>query len=207
MANYDGMVNWPGDGRVEIRQVSSMADGAVCNVTRLNMSVHTGTHMDAPRHFVADGITMEQWPPDATIGSCRVIEIKDTEAVTAAELAKHRPQPGERLLFKTRNSAERRLESAEFYEPFVYIARDAALLLVEAGVRAVGVDYLSVGGFYKDGVETHVALLGAGIWVIEGLRLTDIDPGPYDLNCMPLNIKGSDGAPARALIRSLPSVY
>lgn len=146
---------------------------------------------------------MEAWPPEATVGPCRVIEIFDPVAVTAAELAPHDPRAGERILFKTENSRQRRLYAEVFFEPFVYVAEDAAKLLVENGVRSVGVDYLSVGGFFKDGVETHVALLGAGVWVIEGLDLSECAAGDYELNCLPLKILGSDGAPARALLRPL----
>jgi arylformamidase len=201
--SFDGMVAWPGDGAVVIGLTSSMTEGAVCNVTRLSMSAHTGTHMDAPRHFIADGPAMEAWPPDSTIGSCRVIAIADPVAVTAAELAPHQPQPGERLLFKTENSRRQLLQQPVFFEDFVYIAEDAAQLLVACGVRSVGVDYLSVGGFTKDGVETHVALLGAGIWVVEGLDLSAISPGEYEWNCLPLKLAGADGAPCRALLREL----
>jgi len=199
--SFDGMVNWPGDGRVEMKRVMSIADGAVCNVTRLNMSVHTGTHMDAPGHFIADGVTMEAWPAEATMGRCRVIEILDPTAVTAAELAPYDVQAGERILFKTENSRQGRLGEPAFFEPFVYVAEDAAQLMVARGVRSVGVDYLSVGGFFKDGVETHVALLGAGVWVIEGLDLSAVEPGEYELSCMPLKLLGADGAPCRAMLR------
>ena len=144
---------------------------------------------------------MEAWPPESTIGRCRVIEIMDPTSVTAAELAPHDLQAGERILFKTENSRQRRLAEPEFFEPFVYVAEDAAKLMVEKGVRAVGVDYLSVGGFFKDGTETHVALLGAGVWVIEGLDLSSVAPGEYELNCVPLKLVGADGAPCRALLR------
>jgi len=197
------MVAWPGDGGVFIGLISSMEEGAECNVTRLDMSAHTGTHMDAPRHFIADGETMEAWPPESTIGRCRVIAIADPVAVTAAELAPHQPQAGERILFRTENSRKRLLHRNEFAEDFVYVAEDAAKLLVECGVRSVGVDYLSVGGFSKDGVETHVALLGAGVWVVEGLDLSAISPGEYEWNCMPLKLVGADGSPCRALLREL----
>jgi arylformamidase len=203
MPSFDGMVNWPGDGRVEMKLVMSIEEGAECNVTRLNMSVHTGTHMDAPGHFIADGVKMEAWPVEATVGRCRVIEILDPEAVRAAELARHGPQPGERILFKTENSRRQRLASPVFVEEFTYVAEDAAQLLVNCGVQTVGVDYLSVGGFFKDGRETHLALLGAGVWVIEGLDLTAISPGEYELNCLPLLLRGADGAPCRALLREL----
>lgn len=198
--NYDGMIHWPGDPEVEIRQVMDMAKGDVCNLTRMNQSVHTGTHMDSPRHFVADGASMSAWTPDLTIGPCRVIEIADPVAVRAAELAPHALQPGEIILLKTENSAKR-YTGSEFHKDYVFIAQDAARLMVESKIRTVGLDYMSVGGFHQDLVETHVILLSAPVWVIEGINLTGIDPGNYELCCLPLKLEGSDGAPARALIR------
>jgi arylformamidase len=200
MSIQPGMVQWPGDPAVQLRQVSSMDAGDDCNLTHLDLSAHTGTHMDAPRHFTRHGVSMSAWSPDDTVGFCRVIAIEDDEAIRAAELAPHAPQPGERILFKTRNSLRR---SAVFDEGFIYIAHDAAQLLAAAGVRTVGIDYLSIGGFHKDLIETHVAILGAGIWVIEGLDLSAVQPGAYELNCLPLKLEGADGAPVRALLRRI----
>ncbi len=195
-----GMIHWPGDPDVVVRQTASMEQGALYNLTHLDHSVHTGTHMDAPRHFIRDGVTMETMPLDATVGPCRVIEIADARAVTHAELIAHAPQTGERLLFKTRNS-QRYWPHFPFDEDFVYINDDAAKFLVECGVRTVGIDYLSVGGFHQDTAETHWALLGAGIWVIEGIYLGHVEPGPYELLCLPLKILGAEGAPCRACLR------
>ena len=177
-----------------------MERGDVCNVSSLAFGSHTGTHMDAPLHFIRNGRTLDKMPLDATIGPCRVIEIKDGESVKIAEIENQRIKPGERILFKTRNS-RRSWKSDNFDEDFVYISKEAATFLAHAKIRTVGIDYLSVGGFHKDGVETHHALLGAGIWIIEGLNLAKIKPGKYELNCLPIKILGSDGAPARALLR------
>jgi arylformamidase len=156
--------------------------------------------MDAPLHFVDGARSIDQIPLDATVGPARIIEIADPVAIRRAELELHDIQPGERLLFKTANSG-RCWGSDCFYEDFTYIAEDAALFLAERQVRSVGIDYLSVGGFSQDMVETHVALLGAGIWVIEGLDLSKAPPGPCELICLPLKIIGSDGSPARAILR------
>ena len=194
------MVHWPGDPFVDVRQVMDMAAGDSCNLTHLNMSAHTGTHMDAPRHFTRHGVSMSACQPADTVGPCRVIEIHDPQAIRAAELQPHNPQPGEIILFKTSNSATR-YQTNEFHEDFVYLANDAAQLLAAAKVRTVGIDYLSIGGFHHDLVETHVTLLSAGIWVIEGINLAQIQPGNYELNCLPLKLEGADGAPARALLR------
>jgi arylformamidase len=164
------------------------------------MSAHTGTHMDAPLHFVPNAKTIDQMPIDATVGPARVIHIKDRTAIHREELLAHGIKQGERILFRTRNS-DRAWEDLPFDEEFVYIARDGAEYLAECGVRSVGVDYLSVGGFRVDSVETHVALLGKGIWIMEGLRLADIQAGHYELVCLPLKWANCEGAPARAILR------
>jgi arylformamidase len=130
-----------------------------------------------------------------------VIESKDRESIKAEELRPHKIKPGERILFKTRNSRTS-WNSDLFDEDFVYISQEAARYLARCRIRSVGVDYLSVGGFKRDAVETHRALLGAGIWIIEGLNLTRVKPGRYDLICLPVKVRNSDGAPARAILRA-----
>ncbi len=177
-----------------------MEDGAVCNLTHLSMSAHTGTHMDAPRHFIADGMTMEQMPLEAGIGRCRVFVIDSEDQITADDLRQCKIARGQRVLFKTRNST-RSWEMSEFDKDFISIRADAAQYLVDQGVMTVGVDYLSIGGYGKDVVETHRIMLGAGIWVIEGLNLSNINPGFYEMICMPLKIEGADGAPCRVALR------
>lgn len=200
MPVYSGMVHWPGDPAVDVHRVRSIADGSSCNVSKMDMGAHTGTHMDAPLHFVRDGDAMETVPLEAVIGPCRVLEIKDTFAIKVAELKKFKLRRGERILFKTRNSAKS-WKTEKFDTEFVHIPKDAAQYLVDCGIRTVGVDYLSVGGYKKDGKETHLILLGAKVWIIEGLNLAKIKPGKYDLICLPLKLVGSDGAPARAVLR------
>jgi len=194
-----GMVHWPGDPEIKVSKLAEISKGAVCNVSHLSLSAHTGTHMDAPLHFLADGASMDTLPFEATIGVARVIEIHDPHSIKREELEGHNPRPGERLLFKTRNSGQ----SDKFDENFVFIAKEAASLLAAARVRTVGVDYLSVGGYHQDGIETHHELLRAGIWIIEGLRLEKIVPGTYELVCLPIRVAGADGAPARAILRPL----
>jgi|ERR1043166_517506 arylformamidase len=195
-----GMVQWPGDPKLRVERIRDMANGEICNVSTLSMCVHTGTHMDAPLHFIADARSMEKMPLDATIGPARVIESKDRESIKAEELRPHKIQPGERILFKTRNSRTS-WNSDLFDEDFVYISQEAARYLARCRIRSVGVDYLSVGGFKRDAVETHRALLGAGIWIIEGLNLARIKSGRYELVCLPLKVLGVEGAPARAVLR------
>jgi len=174
--------------------------GDVANVSKLSMGAHTGTHMDAPLHFFRTGKGIDTMPLTATIGRARVIEIRDPESIKPEELGSYQLQRGERILFRTRNSA-RCWQTNDFVEDFVYISQEAARYLAVQEVQTVGVDYLSVGGFFKDGVETHHALLEAGIWIIEGLNLSNVVPGTYELVCLPLRIEGSDGAPSRAILR------
>jgi arylformamidase len=197
---HSGMVHWPGDPEVSISRISSMESGDDCNVSTISMTAHTGTHMDAPLHFLADGAGMDRLPLDAVIGPARVIAIRDPRRITAAELARHRIRRGERILFKTCGAAAR-WKMGTFDEDYVFVSLDAARFLAVRGVRVVGVDYLSVGGFREDSAETHRTLLGAGIWLVEGLDLSRVKPGRYDMVALPLRISGGDGAPARVAMR------
>jgi arylformamidase len=199
-----GMVNWPGDPPVSISHALDMERGDPCTVSKLDMGAHTGTHMDAPAHFIRDGIGIDDMPLDAGMGRARVIAISDQESIKTDELEQHSIRRGERILFKTRNS-DHIWDFDSFVEDFIYISESAALYLAEKQVKLVGVDYLSVGGFHADGVKIHQALLDAGIWIIEGLNLKQLQPGRAQLICLPIKIAGGDGAPARALVRPLES--
>jgi arylformamidase len=197
---HTGMVHWPDNPSVTIERDLDMERGDVCNVSKMSLGVHTGTHMDAPVHFLRNDAGIDQMPLTGAIGRARVIEIGDPVSIKPEHLADHAIQRGERILFKTRNSS-RCWQTDDFVEDFVYISHEAAQYLAATGVQLVGVDYLSVGGFEVDGPETHQALLGASIWIIEGLNLSRAEPGVYDLICLPLRIVGGDGAPARAILR------
>jgi arylformamidase len=200
VAVQSAMPHWPGDPAPTLDRVVDMDRGDICNVRYLTMSAHTGTHMDAPLHFIRDGRSIDSMPLTATVGPARVISIENSEFITPEELSLHHIQPNERVLFKTINSAGI-WNSPEFVKNFVHCNAAAAAYLVERQVQTIGIDYLSIGGYECDGVETHQILLGAGIWVIEGLNFADVEPGNYDLICLPLKILGGDGAPARAIIR------
>lgn len=197
-----GMVSWPGDPPARISHALHMELGDPCTVSLLEMGAHTGTHMDAPAHFVRGGIGIDNMPLDAAIGLGRIIPIRDRVSIKPDELAKYHIRRGQRVLFKTHNS-DHCWDTDGFTEDFVYLSATAAEYLVDRQVRLVGVDYLSVGGFRADGVETHLALLNAGIWIIEGLNLKQVRPGRVQLICLPLKIAGGDGAPARALVRPM----
>lgn len=196
----NGMVTWPGDPSFHIERAEDQEKGDEATVSRMTLGVHTGTHMDAPLHYLRKGRSIDTMPLDATVGPARVIAIRDRESIRREELMPHAIGAGERVLFKTANS-ERAWNSGGFVEDFVCISADAARYLAECGVRTVGVDYLSVGGFRKDGPETHEALLSAGVWIIEALDLRAVEAGDYDLVCLPLKLVGSEGSPARAILR------
>ena len=184
-----GMVTYPGDPEVRLVRTSSIADGAAANVSKLDFGVHSGTHVDAPLHFIDGAAGADELPLDVLNGPCEVVEAArlDKSAVDAA------PEGTERVLFKTRNSELWAKDS--FADEFERLDGAAARALVERGVRLVGVDYLSVGD-----EEAHHALLGAGVVPIEGLDLRGVVPGTYELHCLPLRLVGSDGAPARAIL-------
>jgi arylformamidase len=198
----NGMVHWPGDRPFELRRESGMSQGGEYNLSSFSTSAHAGTHMDAPLHFLADGASMDDLPLETVIGRARVVAIEDPERIRTRELEGYRILPGERVLFKTANSL-RAWGDQPFEKRFVAFAAEAAEYLARLRPSLVGVDCLSVGAFESDGAETHRALLGAGIWVIEGLDLHRVDPGDYELVCLPLRIAGVEGAPARAVLRRI----
>ena len=196
----DGMAHWPGDPPISISRVKDMAQGDAVNLSMISMGVHSGTHVDAPLHFINGGKGVDEIPLTTIVGRARVIEIRDAESIKPDELYEHRIRRGERILFKTRNSS-RVWQRNEFVEDFVFLSVDAAEFLVGCGVRVVGVDYLSVGSYSHGGSDIHRILLGGGIWIIEGLDLSAVAPGRYHLICLPLKIIQGDGAPARAILK------
>ena len=198
----NAMVHWPGDPPFRIKRVQDLDNGDSHTLSQISMGSHTGTHMDAPLHFVKNGTSIDRLPLGTTIGRARVIEIQDTESIKPHELSGHGIRRGERILFKTQNSS-RAWQMDTFIEDFVFISNQAAHFLVRRGVRVIGIDYLSVGGFKRAGSKVHRTLLQAGIWIIEGLDLSLVSPGRYDLICLPLKLEQADGAPARAILRTV----
>ncbi|MBI2848088.1 MAG: cyclase family protein [Chloroflexi bacterium] len=194
------MVHWPSDPPVNISRTLDMERGDRHTLSRLSLGSHTGTHVDAPLHFIRSGIGIDRMPLEIAVGRARIIEVHDSESIKPEELARQRIRRGERLLFKTRNSS-RVWQTDRFIEDFVFISAPAADFLADRKVTLVGIDYLSVGGFKAGGSDIHRILLHAGIWLIEGLDLSLASPGRYDLICLPLKIVDGDGAPARAIVR------
>jgi arylformamidase len=197
-----GMPHWPDNPPIVMQRAMELARGHACNLSHVAMGVHTGTHIDAPVHFIHEAAGVDEMPLDATMGPARVIEITDPREITAKELRGHSLQAGERVLFRTANSP-RCWQADHFVEDFVAISEPAAEYLADTRVRTIGVDYLSVGGYHADGAKIHRTLLSAGIWIIEGLDLSAVRAGRYEMICLPVKLHGSDGAPARALLRPL----
>jgi arylformamidase len=191
---------WPGNPGVEIVRMQDMDHGDHANVSRLSLGAHTGTHVDAPVHFINGAAGADSLPLEVLVGPALLIELPEVVVVTAPDLDAARiPAGTQRLLIKTRNSNYWANGDTTFHSDFAGVAVDAANWLVEHRVALVGVDYLSVAP-WKQGTPTHRALLEAGIVIVEGLNLTGIAAGTHGFVCLPLKLVGSDGAPARAII-------
>ena len=196
----ESLVVWPGDPPVRITQPLYLDRGDEATVSHLDLGAHTGTHVDAPAHFIPGGSGVDSLDLNVLVGPALVVHALEVDALSADVLATLPIPPGtERVLFRTRNSALWTRDEHEFQEDFVAITDDGARWLIERGVQLVGVDYLSVAPF-DDVTPTHRALLHAGIVPLEGLNLSSIEPGVYQLVCLPLKVMGSDGAPARTIL-------
>lgn len=190
---------WPGDPGVELQRVEKIEDGSNANVSRVDMGVHTGTHVDAPYHFLQDGITVDQIDLSLLTGRAYVLHLPEVDVITAPVLEDAQiPPRTRRVLFKTRNSDYWAKEEV-FQTDFVGLSEDGAEYLVRRGVKLVGMDYLSIAP-YKKSRPTHEKLLAAGVVIVEGLDLSEVSQGRYTLYCLPLKIAKSDGAPARAIL-------
>ncbi|MBC8449189.1 MAG: cyclase family protein, partial [Chloroflexi bacterium] len=194
------LIVWPGDPPVRITQPAHLDRGDPYTVSRLDISAHTGTHVDAPVHFIPNGSAVDALDLNVLLGPARVVQVLEVDALSAQVLEGLAIPPGtERLLFRTRNSDRWARREREFAPDFVAITEDGARWLVARGVRLVGVDYLSVAPF-DDPLPAHHVLLTAGVVALEGLNLSGVAPGEYQLVCLPLKIAGGDGAPARAIL-------
>ncbi len=190
---------YPGNTPFNVEPIKRIARGDSSNVSTLHLSAHTGTHVDAPRHFFDDGPGVESLALELLLGRTRVVELLNRKAIAPGDLAALDLSEDLRVLFKTHNS--HLWGSSEFRTDYLGITEAAARYLVDHGVKVVGVDYLSVEEFKKPGAPAHHILLGGGTIVIEGLNLRDVEPGIYDMFCLPLRIVGADGAPARVILR------
>lgn len=197
---YTGMSIYPRNPPVEISPARSIARGDSSNVSALALGSHTGTHVDAPLHMAEGGAGVDEVPLDALIGPALVARIDDeVRAIGAREIDALDIAGGARVLFRTRNSA-RFAETGRFEEDFTYVAPEGAAALVARGVVAVGIDALSVEQYHAGHHRAHDTLLQNGVAIIEGLALDGVEPGPYQLICLPLRIRHGDGAPARVVL-------
>ena len=192
---------YEGDAPMRFDFLKNMKQGDKLTLSAYSLGAHSGTHIDAPMHFIANGAPIDEVALEPLIGAARVIAIPDgVQAIDAAELTKHDWRGARRVLFRTRSSLRSWMDSA-FHKDFAYIAPDAAQLLADAGVVLVGVDYISAEQFGAAAPRTHQILLGRGIPIVEGLDLRPVQAGDYDLIVLPLKVKGHEGAPARAIVR------
>lgn len=193
---------WPGDPPLILERIARIESGDEVNLTRLSMSVHSGTHIDAPFHFLGgNSLTVEKISLDDLTGRAYVLQIANSVVLVTREILSQANIPARtrRLLLKTANSIRWENGTQHFYPGFCALSPEAAAYLVERGIRLVGVDYLSVAPF-EGGAPTHQILLKAGVVVVEGLNLSKVPPGRYTLYCLPLKLLGADGAPARAIL-------
>lgn len=194
-----GGLVYPGNPGIVIELQQSIAAGAGANVSRVDFGSHTGTHVDAPRHFFNDGIGVDRLALDVLMGPALLVHVDDgARAVTDAHLRAAGVEGHQRVLLRTRNSGFNR--DTTFVPDYTYLDPDGAAYLVSVGVKLVGVDYLSVEQFHSGHHRTHRTLLGAGVIIVEGLALSDPPAGSYDFRCLPLRLTDLDGAPARAVL-------
>ncbi len=195
-----GIPTYPGNPPFEMTAVKRIAQGDSSNTSRLVMGTHTGTHVDAPRHFFDDKPGVDALPLDLLIGRARVIDLPYRGGITEAHLAGAGLREDLRLLLKTPNSALWNASDG-FHQDYAYLTAEGARFLVDQGVKVIGVDYLSVEQFKKPGAPAHRTLLGGGVIIIEGLNLSDAEAGQYEMYCLPLRIADADGAPARVVLK------
>jgi arylformamidase len=194
---------YEGDAPLKFEFLKDMRKGDVLTLSVYSMGAHSGTHIDAPMHFIADGAPIDQVPLNPLIGAARVIDIPDgVQAIDAAELNRRDWRGAKRVLFRTRSTLRGWMDSSHFHRDFAYIAPDAAQLLADSGVVLVGVDYISAEQFGAPAPATHRILLGRGIPIVEGLDLRPVQAGEYDVIVLPLKVRGHEGAPARAILRN-----
>jgi len=193
-----GMVTWPDDPDFTRKPAYSINEGSDCNVSIITMGSHTGTHIDAPLHFYAGGMSVEQMPLDCFIGPAKVIELTSAGKIEPIHLIDKGIREGERILFKTRNSSA--AKDKGFLKDYVFLSPDAARFLAEINVKLTGFDYLSVDDFQNEDCPSHKILLSVGIPILEGIDLSVVPEGTYFLSALPLKLPGSDASPVRAVL-------
>ena len=196
----DDMITWPADPKVEISKMCSIEQGSVCNVTGIKMGAHTGTHIDAPNHFLDDSYTTDNIKLEDLIGKCIVIESGAENLIGIDDVNKYDYSSCNKVLIKTKNS--KMLTEGTFNKEFVSIGNDAIKYLIAQNVKLIGIDYLSVEAFNSDG-RVHKEILKNEVIILECIDLSLIKSGIYELICLPLKLSNSDGAPVRAILRDI----
>lgn len=197
----NGMIHWPGDPPFQWRRFADIKGPGTANVSEITTNVHAGTHIDAPLHFIADGKDVAELSLDKLCGPAIVVHLPEPRDVLLEDLENAGIKPGERVLLRTAN--EPLWDEPVFNEGHFALSGDAAMWLVDNEVPVVGVDYLSVDSYHSADKPAHYALLGNGVVIIEGLDLSRVEPGRYEMVALPLRIAGSDGSPARVILRPL----
>ena len=200
------MPTYPGDPGIQISDWFTLANGDAANVTHLKLGAHTGTHVDAPAHFIEGAARVESLQLEALIGKAQVIVVPETVLSINKTFVAEQLKPNvTRLLFRTRNSSFWHDHPTEFRQDFTYLELEAAEFLVQHSVQLIGIDYLSIEQFRQKQHETHLALLAHGVVILEGLDLSGVPEGLYELICLPMRIRSGkgDGSPARAVLRTL----
>lgn len=193
-------INWPGDPKISFTKIKSIKKGDSCNLTKLAFGSHSGSHIDAPNHFFGKGKTVDKISLKYLIGPAIVVEIGSEHKIGLEDLVRIDLKKRERILFKTKNSAL--FNGGKFNKDFVYLTSQAAKYLVKKNLKLVGIDYLSVGSYNNpnENIAAHKIMLKAGVAILEGINLSGIKPGDYQMICLPLKISGGDGSPARTIL-------
>jgi arylformamidase len=188
----------------KIERIFDVDKGDKVTMSQININSHNGTHIDSPLHFIYGGSSIDQMPLDTGVGLARVVEIKDPESIKVAEIEKYDFQPGDRILFKTRNSEEA-YKYEKFADNYVYMTNEVSHYLAARKPRLVGIDYITIGTYHdqKNIGETHETLLKAGVYILEMINLSGVKPGNYELLCLPLRMERGDAGPCRAILRPL----
>lgn len=193
-------IDYPNDTPYTRELIWTIQQSGVCDLSKLVMSAHSGTHIDVPAHFIPNAKTLDSYKVQDFILPAKVVEITDRVSITYAELRDVDVAAGDALLFKTHNSRSGLCKTGEFSENYVFLAPDAADFCVEKNVSLVGIDYITIEKFGDNGFPVHKKILGDNILVLEGINLSNIQPGQYTLVCLPLNIKEGEASPVRAVL-------
>lgn len=197
-------IPFPGDPSFSRQTLVSIEEGGPCTVSKLEMSTHSGTHIDMPAHFIAGGSTLDAYSPEDFVIPAHVVIVDDPEAVRASDLDGIEIDPGDAILFRTENSTSGRSRSGKFSENFVYISSEAAAACIEKKAGLVGLDYITIDKHGDESTPAHKSLLGGGILILEAISLEEVPPGGYTLICLPLKISGGEASPVRAVLTAPP---